>query len=455
MIVSRICRKNRRFLSACAGVFAVAVILMQPLDASGQTGASGKAGEVAEDIVAVVGDRPILRSEVEEQFQILSAQFAISPTDTASTNQLRRDIVQRMVDDHLLYLEAKTQGLEVPPAEIEAQVQEALKENRAVLGEEGFKKELEREGLTVEMLESRWRDEATRRALAERLVQRDIRPKVTLKDTDVQTFFDEHKAELPKRPRAVKIQDLFIQVRPDTAVVKAALTRSRDIRSQIQGGMPFAEAASKMSDDEVTASKGGLLGRVQRGDLTPELEAVAFALPGGVVSEPIRSPFGFNLLQVEEKDPNGQWASVRIILVGVEPTRSDQAAAEARGRAAREKIVAGMDFAEAVHQFSEDPEARAKDGNLGWVAVAAPGLQGAVLEAVSKMKVGELSQPVPDANGYHVFRILEEEPERDYQFDEIKDEIRQYAYQDALEGHLRELLDQLEGKYYIEHHASW
>jgi peptidyl-prolyl cis-trans isomerase SurA len=303
------------------------------------------------------------------------------------------------------------------------------------------------------MLEARWREEATRRALAERLVQRDIRPKVTLSEDDVRKFFEEHQADLPQRPRAVKIQDLFIQVRPDTAVVKAALSRARDIRSQIQGGLSFAEAASKMSDDEVTAANGGLLGRVRRGELSPELEAVAFALPTGVVSEPILNPFGFNLIQVEQKDPNGQWADVRIILVNVQPTRSDRAAAEARGRAARAKIAEGMDFTAAVRQFSEDPETRAKDGNLGWIPISS--LQGEVFEAVSKMKAGEVSEPVADDTGYHVFRIVEEEPERAYLFDEVKDEIRQYAYQDALEGHLRELLDQLEGKYYIEHHASW
>jgi peptidyl-prolyl cis-trans isomerase SurA len=450
LIVSRVRRRSRRQLTVLAGSCSVALLSLAAPDLHAQT-APGNVP--AEEIVAVVGDRPILRSEVEEQFQILAQQFAVSPTDTASTNQLRRDIVQRLVDDHLLYLEAKTQGLEVPSAEIDAQVKAALKENREALGEEGFKKELEREGLTEEMLEARWREEATRRALAERLVQRDIRPKVTLTDEDVQKFFEEHQADLPQRPRAVKIQDLFIQVRPDTAVVKAALSRARDIRSQIQGGLSFAEAATKMSDDEVTAANGGLVGRVRRGELTPELEAVAFALPSGVVSEPIRSPFGFNLLQVEQKDPNGQWAEVRIILVEVQPTRSDRAAAEARGRTARAKIVEGLDFTAAVRQFSEDPETRAKDGNLGWIPLT--NLQGEVFEAVSKMKVGEVSEPVADDTGYHVFRIVEEEPERSYRFDEVKDEIRQYAYQDALEGHLRELLDQLEGKYYIEHHESW
>lgn len=448
MIVSRIRRRFRRQLSV-PGSCALALLSISAPDLHAQTTANAP----AEEIVAVVGDRPILRSEVEEQFQILAHQFSLSLTDTASTNQLRRDIVQRLVDDHLLYLEAKSQGLEVPSAEIDAQVREALAENREILGEEGFRKELEREGLTEQMLEARWREEATRRALAERLVQRDIRPKVSLTEDDVRKFFEKHQAEIPKRPRAVKIQDLFIAIRPDTAVVKAALSRARDIRSQIQDGLSFAEAATKMSDDEATAANGGLLGRVRRGELSPELEAAAFALPSGVVSEPILNPFGFNLLQVDQKDPNGQWADVRVILIEVQPTRSDRVAAEARGKAARAKIMEGMDFTAAVRQFSENPETRAKDGNLGWIPVST--LQGEVFEAVSRMKVGEVSEPVADEAGYHVFRIVEEEPEREYRFEEIKDEIRQYAYQDALEGHLRELLDQLESKYYIEHHASW
>ncbi|MCA9730187.1 MAG: peptidylprolyl isomerase, partial [Candidatus Eisenbacteria bacterium] len=394
-----------------------------------------------------------LRSEVEEQFQVLAQQFQIAPGDTASSNQLHRDIVQRMVDDHLLYLEAKSQGIEAPTEEIEAQVQQALQDNKEALGEDGFREELKREGLTLEALESRWRDEATRQALAQRLVQRDVRPKVTVTEDGVRKFYEEHKSELPKRPRAVKIQDLFIQVRPDSAITKAALSRAREIRTKVQGGMSFADAATKLSDDPTSADRGGSLGRVRRGDLTPELEAIAFALPTGVVSEPIQTPYGYNLLQVDDKDPAGQWAEVRIILVEMKATRSDEAAAEERARAARAKIAGGMDFTEAVRKFSEDPPTRAKDGNLGWVAMQ--GFQGAVYDTVSKLAVGEVSQPTPGDNGYHIFRVLEEEPEREYQFDEIQDEIRQYYYQDELESHLRELLDQLKDKYYIERHDKW
>lgn len=403
-----------------------------------------------EEVIAVVGDKAIMRSEVDEQFEILSEQLQLAPGDTASANQLRRDILQRMVDDQLLFLEAKTQGIEAPKEDIDAAVQQAVADNiRALGGEEPFERELRREGLTLEMLESRFREEAERQAMAARLIQRDVRPKVNVTDQDVRAFFDKHRSELPKRPRAVKIQDLYIQVRPDSVVLARAADRARSIRQEIMNGLPFAQAAEKHSDDGTSAGKGGLLGRVERGQLNPELEAIAFALPTGVASEPIATPFGFNLVQVDAKDPAGQWVEVRLILVAAQPTRSDEAAAGDRARAIHERLVRGeIEFTEAVRRFSEDPTTRQQDGNLGWLS--SQGFAGEVKAAIDALKSGEISAPVPGDNGYHIFRIIEEEAERDYTYEEIEGEIRQYAFQEALEGHLRTWLDEVGKKYYIE-----
>ena len=60
-------------------------------------GAAAQAGAPVEEIAAVVGDKPILRSQVEEQFQALAPQLKVDPADTASVNSLRRDILSRLV----------------------------------------------------------------------------------------------------------------------------------------------------------------------------------------------------------------------------------------------------------------------------------------------------------------------------------------------------------------------
>ncbi|MEZ4650778.1 MAG: peptidylprolyl isomerase [Candidatus Eisenbacteria bacterium] len=379
-----------------------------------------RAAPPAEEIVAVVGDRPILRSEVEEQFEIVAAQYQLSPADTAETRQLRSEILDQLISNELLFLEGVARGLDVTDEELDAAVRQAEEENiQGLGGEPAFLQELSLQGMTREMFRSRVRDLARREGVTRRLVQRDIRPKVDVTDQDVRAFYDEHKAELPPRARGVRIQDLFIEVKPDSFVAERALQKAKDVRKEITAGMAFAEAAKLYSDDP-TGDSGGLLPEpIQRGMLSPELEAIAFALPTGVVSEPILTPYGYNLIQVEEKDPNGAWVRVRIILLGVATTRSDIAAAEARAANVRKKIAGGLDFTEAIRKYSEDEISKQKDGNMGWISMQ--NFMGELRTAIETLKVGEISQPIPGDNGYHILRILEEEPERPFEFTEIRE----------------------------------
>lgn len=416
-------------------------------------GPAGAQVRPVEEIVAVVGDRPILRSEVEEQFAAAAAQFQLTPADTAESRQLREEILAQLVNNELLYLEGVAQGLDVTEEELDANVAQAVEENIAGFGSESaFQAELARQGMTLDMFRARVRDLARREGVTRRFVQRDVRPKVEVTDADVRAFYEEHKAELPPRARAVRVQDLFIEVRPDSFVATRALARARDVRQEIVGGLAFAEAARRYSDDP-TGEDGGLLPEpIQRGMLSPELEAIAFALPAGVVSEPIQTAYGYNLIQVEEKDPAGTWVRIRIILLGVATTRSDIASAEARAREVKKKLTAGLDFTEAVRTYSEDPVTREKDGNIGWISMQ--NFAGELKAAIDTLRVGEISEPVPGDNGYHILRILEEEPERPFGFDEIQEDLRQYAFQARLEEELEAILQGLEGKYYIERRAT-
>jgi peptidyl-prolyl cis-trans isomerase SurA len=414
----------------------------------------GAAGDTLESVLAVVENRPILRSEVEDQFQVLAPQFQISPGDTASSNQLRRDILGRMIDDEILVLEAESRGIELTDDELNQTVEKAVEDNKQALGgEQAFQKELKNEGLTLDQLKDRFRVEARRQGLAARLIQREIRPKVTVTDEDVRNFYNEHRDELPKKPRSVRLQDIFIQVRPDSVLDSRARERAQEVRKQIVGGLDFAEAAKRNSDDP-SGDSGGKIGRIQRGQLDPALEAAAFALPVGVTSEPIRTAFGYNLLMVDDKDPEGKWVSANIILFQVTPTRSDEAAAENRALEAWKQVTqGGLDFTEAVHRYSEDERTRSQDGNLGWISME--GFAGKVKETIDTLSVGEVSRPVAGDNGYHVFLILEEKPERDFQYDEIRDDLRQYAFQSKMEEKLRAWLDQLRGKYFVENRAGF
>ena len=84
----------------------------------------------------------------------------------------------------------------------------------------------------------------------------------------------------------------------DDGEVAAARERILEARARIRDGEDFASVARELSDDPGSAAQGGDLGRFGRGMMVPEFEEVAFSLTQGELSEPVRSPFGFHLIEV-------------------------------------------------------------------------------------------------------------------------------------------------------------
>lgn len=410
--------------------------------------------KTAEGIAAVVGDRPILRSEVEEQFQSLAPQMQVDPADTAASNGLRREILGRLVDDQVLVLEAKSQSIEVTEEEVRQEVQQAIQNNIEQLGgADAFQAQLKKEGLTQVQLEQRYTDEARKQLLAQRLIQKEVRPKINLSEEDVKRFYQDNRDRLPKKPRSLHLYDLFILVRPDSVLDLRARDRAAAAKKAIAGGMSFAEAA-KQNSDAPDAPEGGHLGRFTKDDLDGDFERAAFSVPVGQVSDPVRSRYGWHVLKVTDRDPQGEWVELDHILAEVTPTRSDINRTVDRVNTVRASIVSGKTtFADAVRSYSDDEDSRGKDGDLGWIPITALG--GAIKDVVDTLRVGRVSLPVSDNGGVHLVKLVGEEAEGSYAFDEVKDELRQMAGQQALETNLRGYLDQLRTKYFVEVRAQF
>jgi peptidyl-prolyl cis-trans isomerase C len=78
-----------------------------------------------------------------------------------------------------------------------------------------------------------------------------------------------------------------------------AKAKADELRKQITGGADFAELARKESDDTVSGAQGGDLNVFGHGEMVPEFEKVAFALKEGEVSQPVKTPFGYHIIQVQ------------------------------------------------------------------------------------------------------------------------------------------------------------
>lgn len=433
-----------------AAHFARGIILWTALSLLATPSSIGAAPEgKLEEVVAVVGEHAILKSEVEEQAALLAPQLQIDLSDSSAARTLRHDILNRLVDDQVLVLEAKTQSLEVSEEEVQESVTRAIGENIEQFGgEAGFLSQLQKEGMSRADLESRYREEAKKQLVAGRLIARDVRPQVELSEADVRKFWDENRERLPKKPRSLHVQNLFLRVRPDSVLSARARERAAELRVELEKGLDFAEAARKNSDAP-DAESGGSLGRFPRGQLEPVFEQVAYTIAVGEVSAPIESRFGWHLLRINDRAPDSSWVDVSHVLFEVAPTRSDESKVLERAISIRRQVVGGsLDFVAAVQRFSDDTETRARDGDLGWIPMS--GFAGAVKTTMDTLRVGRVSQPVLGDGGVHLFRLLGEEAEGSYRFEEVQAELKQLASQQKLEEALRAYVDRLRLKYFVE-----
>jgi peptidyl-prolyl cis-trans isomerase D len=143
---------------------------------------------------------------------------------------------------------------------------------------------------------------------------------VEVSDAEVKSYYNAHRADF-KRPATAKLEIAFIPKAATAADTAASFEKARAVRAEIAGGADFAEVAARESADPSAKVNGGELGTFGRGQMVPEFEQAAFALPVGEISQPVLSPFGYHLIQVEERIDDE--VKARHILIPIE--RSEQA----------------------------------------------------------------------------------------------------------------------------------
>ena len=121
---------------------------------------------------------------------------------------------------------------------------------------------------------------------------------------DIADYYTQNKFQYHQAER-VKARHILVKVDKDaTAEVKdAAKAKAEALRKEITGGKDFATVAKASSEDVGSKAQGGELGFNERQSWVPEFADAAFKLKNGEISEPVLSPFGYHLIQAEEKKP--------------------------------------------------------------------------------------------------------------------------------------------------------
>ena len=258
----------------------------------------GTRGEVVERIVAVVNNDVITLSELEEAGGRLFEQVKQSSLPEEREEKLqkaRRDLLDQLIENKLLEQEVKNKKVEVSERDVDAAIQQILQQNHA--SENDLKEMLVKEGITLSTYRRRIHDELVRM----RLINREIKSKIVIKEEDVRKNYQDNLAKFTD-PAEIKVQQIFFGIPQLATEAQVAPIRQEAlaILEKARGGEDFAELAGKYSQGP-EAREGGVLGFFKHNELRPELEESAFKLQVGQVSGLIRSPEGFHILRVLER----------------------------------------------------------------------------------------------------------------------------------------------------------
>ncbi|HEY6854325.1 MAG TPA: peptidylprolyl isomerase, partial [Gemmatimonadales bacterium] len=243
--------------------------------------AQARAG-VIDRIVAVVGTRPILMSEVEEQLAQIQSQGQALPTDSAGLAKLRHRILDDMVNEELEVQQAQRDTtIKVTEREVQDVVEQRVQSVRSQFSsEQEFLNQLH---LAAFPSAEEWRryltDQQRRSTLRDRLLESlhqrgKLRP-IPPTDRQMRDYWDNNRGSLPKRPATVTFRQVVVVPRADTQAVGVARAKADSLLTQLRQGADFATLAKRFSDDSVSREAGGDLGWFRRGVMVPEFEQVA------------------------------------------------------------------------------------------------------------------------------------------------------------------------------------
>jgi peptidyl-prolyl cis-trans isomerase SurA len=130
------------------------------------------------------------------------------------------------------------------------------------------------------------------------------------------TMFGYHVIKLQDRrpvPGSIRVSHIMIFAQSGASPEDTlnALNRIREIYDTLQVGMDFQEAAYEFSEDRQSAERGGDLGMIQRRSLPPDFETVAFSLEPGVISDIVRTEYGYHIIKVTDTQPPATYEEMK------------------------------------------------------------------------------------------------------------------------------------------------
>lgn len=350
-----------------------------------------EAENIIDEIIWVVGDEAILRSEVENERKRMLYQGEKIDGDPYGV------IPEQMAIQKLFINQAIIDSIEVSDDQVEAQVDAQMNMFIAQIGsKEKLEEYLEK---PISQLRSEWRTGIRNNGIMQQMQQKLVED-VTITPSEVRLYFERlPKDSIPFIETQVEVQIITLQPQVSKQQVDEIKNRLRDFTNRVNSGeSEFSTLAILYSEDPGSAAMGGELGFKAKGAYVPEFSAVAFQLTEpGKVSKVVETEFGYHIIQLIER--RGDRANFRHILLTPKVSAKELTDARARMDTLRMDLdSAKFTFEEAARYLSSDKNTRNSGGMMtsersGAARMTMDELPAEVARVVARMEVGEISKP--------------------------------------------------------------
>jgi peptidyl-prolyl cis-trans isomerase SurA len=397
-------------------------------------------------IVAVVNSDLVTAGEVEQRLdRVRAASVPRGAALPPASEQMRQQALESLVEERVIMTYARESGIKVDDAELDRAVQSVATQNKLSLNQ--LRERLRADGVDYASFRANLRDQI----LMERVREREVVQRARVLDADIDKYLAERNV-INAKDAELNIAQILVTV-PEGAgaeVLAQRQARADAALARVLGGEDFALVAREVSEDGNRA-RGGEIG-LRPASRLPDLfvEQVRALRPGEVSPTVLRSGAGLHVLKLlERREMSGvriTQTRARHILLRPSAQLSTDVARQ-RLSDMRAQIERGSgNFESLARQFSEDASA-AQGGDLGWVNPGAfvPEFE----EAMNRLSVGGISQPVVSRFGVHLIEVVER---REVTLDakQVREQARNALREQKFEQAYIEWVKELRSRAYVE-----
>lgn len=395
-------------------------------------------------IIAVVDKEIITESDLTFTIQQISMQNKLDPTSP----DVRSRVLDGMINDKLVLAQAIEDSIIVSEEEITERLEQQI--SRLVYQAGSQEKLEELYGMSIGRMKRDFQfRELIRKQMLVQKIQQQRQAQLTISRREVEEFYATYKDSIPMVPKEFELSHIYMEPKPDSSVLKSLVEKAQKIIDSIKSGGDFADFAKRYSSDG-SAAQGGDLGFARRGSFVKEFEEVAFTLNENEVSKPLKTQFGYHVIQLVER--RGDAVRTRHILFPVQMSQANDDSVIAQLTRIRTLVLGGENFGVLARRFSEDVDTKDIGGDIGKISLDQ--LDPIYEDFVKSANAGDISEPrkitVQNKYGYHIIFVRSITPEHIISLDTDYKRLEQLALQFKLGIKYEQWVDELRKTIYWE-----